>query len=625
MRRSFQVAVVTTAALLGLLGSPAAAASAGGGSPAAAASAGGGSPAAAGVSGGGSPAAAGVSGGGSPAAAGDLLPPAYGIPAAIDHYVGLRLEREGIAPAPPADWQTLLRRTALDLAGRIPTAAEYRWIATVPEPQRRLAMVDHFASLSDFAFHLRNSLDELLLPNEPHNGEFRDYLLWAVQTRRPWDQLFRDLLLARTADGPEKGAIHFVRSRARDLDELTNETSSLLFGVNVSCAKCHDHPLVDQWRQEHFYGMKAFFSRTFVTRRQVVTERPFGQVSFKTTGGEDKTAAFTFLNGAEVADASPTLSDEERKQLDEQLRRMEQNDQAGYVLFPDFSPRRALVEVALADDGPRFLARNIVNRTWQRLLGVGLVDPPDQLHEANPPSHPELMDWLVRDLVAHRYDLRRLIRGIVLSETYARSSRWVSTGEPPAPASFALAATRPLTPRQFATSLLVAARCPDQEVATAAVFAGGGAPAAAVLAGGGAPAAAVLAGGGAPAAADDDDAWAGRRQDLENQANGWVREFEVPGEGFQVAVDEALFFTNNERVQGDLLRDSADALVGRLRAIESDEDLVRELWHRVLTRDPGAEEMAASIAWLGRPGERTATIRGLAWSVLAGAEARFNH
>ena len=79
-----------------------------------------------------------------------------------------------------------------------------------------------------------------------------------------------------------------------------------------------------------------------------------------------------------------------------------------------------------------FFARAIVNRIWHRLFGRGLVMPLDQMHSANPPSHPELLAWLARDTIDHGYDLRRLIRGLVLSRAYARGSRW--EGERAAPA-----------------------------------------------------------------------------------------------------------------------------------------------------------------------------------------------
>ena len=88
--------------------------------------------------------------------------------------------------------------------------------------------------LSDFDFHLRNSLDELLLPDRPNDGEFRDYLLTAVRERRPWSRMFREMLLAAPAEGPDKGAAQFVKTRVRELDDLTNDTAVLFFGVNIS-------------------------------------------------------------------------------------------------------------------------------------------------------------------------------------------------------------------------------------------------------------------------------------------------------------------------------------------------------------------------------------------------------
>jgi hypothetical protein len=155
-----------------------------------------------------------------------------------------------------------------------------------------------------------------------------------------------------------------------------------------------------------------------------------------------------------------------------------------------------------------------------------------------------------------------------------------------------LAATKPLTPRQLATSLLVAARAPQTDPLDAGA---------------------------------DDSPWGRLRNDLENQAGGWVREFEYPTDPFQVAVDEALFFSNNERVQNDLLRDANDWLVGRLKATESDEELIRTLWIHVLTRQPDDEELATAQAWLSRDAtERFDSIRSLTWALLAGPEARFN-
>ena len=522
----------------------------------------------------------------------ELLPQETEIVTAINHYVSAHLAKNGVNPVAPADDATLLRRTMLDLAGRIPHALEREWFHSLPEADRRRMLVDRLMQSPDFDFHHRNWLDESLLPNQPYDDEFRNYLLTAVQGRRSWDTIFRELMKAGVADGPEKGAAQFLKSRVRELDDLTNDTAILFFGVNISCAKCHDHPLVTDWKQDHFYGMQAFFQRTYQTRKvSALAERPFGEVKFTTTSGEEKKAAFMFLTGDQVTDRTPEFPAEERKSLEERIRKLEQEDVEAEIVVPEFRPRDELVEVALRDSKDRFFARNIVNRVWARLLGTGLVDPLDQMHSGNPPSHPELLAWLANDLVSHGYDLRRLIQGIVLSEAYARSSEWAQPSEQPAANLFAVAKTRPLTPRQLAASLHVSVRNPEQWPAI-----------------------------------DATDEWIKRRTELENQANGWVREFEQPGDNFQVAVDEALFFSNSQRIQNEMLSDSDDRLLGALKKGENQNQAIEVLWLTVLGRVPQVDEITSANNWLDRiPEKKNESRTQLLWALLAGPEFRFNH
>ena len=93
-------------------------------------------------------------------------------------------------------------------------------------------------------------------------SDLREYLKAAFQANRSWDQMFREMLLGQSDDPEQNGAITFVKARIKDPDQLANDVSVLFFGVNVSCAKCHDHPLVADWTQDHYFGMKSFFSRT---------------------------------------------------------------------------------------------------------------------------------------------------------------------------------------------------------------------------------------------------------------------------------------------------------------------------------------------------------------------------
>ena len=526
----------------------------------------------------------------SPADENILLPADTSVQDAIDHYVQKAIAENGVPAVGQAPDEAVLRRTTLDLSGRIPTQPEREWYEQIPPSERREQLVDRLLNLPDTAFHLANDLDSHLLRNSPYNGEFREYLLWATKQKRSWDQMFRDMLLAKPAEGPLQGATQFLRTRIREVDDLTNDTAILFLGINVSCAKCHDHPLVEDWKQDHFYGMQTFFSRTYQTKKNVVAEKFFDEVKFKTTGGDDKLASFMFLTGDVVTDATPDFSDEARKELDEKIRKAERDDDSEAPV-PEFSPRLQLVDIALQDDSDAFFAKNIVNRVWARMLGSGLVNPLDQMHSGNPPSHPELLDWLARDLKQHGYDLHRLIRGVALCTAYARDSEWSSAAEPPGEGYFAIARTRALTARQLALSLQIAATSPGKWPDVAAC-----------------------------------DEWTRMRESLEKQANGWVREFEQPNENFQVAVDEALFFSNNARVYDDVLRDSGDRLIGHLKTVDDDAQLVTDLWRAVLSRTPDDEERNAAVAWLQRDNEDPVEkIRQLSWTLLAGPEFRFNH
>ena len=233
--------------------------------------------------------------------AAELLPEDMPIEQVIDRCIQQKLDERKGPSAPLADDSTILRRTTLDLAGRIPTLSEAQSYAASTAPDKRTKAVDRLMGSPDFAFHFRNCLEGLLSGGQRNSpGEWRDYLLKSVRLNRPWDQLFREMMTGNEEDPEIKPALNFLRTRARDLDQLTNDSSSLFFGVNVSCAKCHDHPLVDDWKQDHYYGMSSFFNRIYLTKKNIVAEKFSGDVKFKTTKGEEKVARIMFLTGATV-------------------------------------------------------------------------------------------------------------------------------------------------------------------------------------------------------------------------------------------------------------------------------------------------------------------------------------
>lgn len=512
----------------------------------------------------------------------------------IDQFVQQRLDSEKVVAAPQADDANLLRRLMLDVAGRIPTSEEAKAYVANGSAAKRVELVDRLLASPDFAWHQRNELDRMLLPNKPNDGDFRKYLLWAVKENRPWDAMFRDMLVGDEADENRKHALTFLKSRARELDDMLNDTAIVFFGVNVTCAKCHDHPLTPDWKQHHYFGMASFFSRTYVTKKNLLAERPFGEVKFKSKRKDDtkgeQTAKFEFLTGSVIDEPAVERSEEDKKKIEEVIKAAMQKDDAPPPEKPAFSPREKLVEIALRAEDNRFFARNIVNRVWDRFFGRGLVHPVDQLHSGNAPSHPELLDWLTRDLVAHNYDLKRLIRGIVLSQAYSRSSEWTAGAMPPDASLFAVAKVKPLTPRQYAVSLFIAAHNPTQWPAF-----------------------------------DQSEQWAQRREQLENASNGWAGNFEMPGESFQVAVDEALLLNNSKRVEDEFLRDSGDRLVGHLKSLSDNQAVIETAVQAICSRPPRDDERATLDEFLKSRSDRTTALRQLVWVLLTGPEMRFSY
>lgn len=526
-----------------------------------------------------------------PVKAGDLLPQGHEISQAIDHYISEGLKANQTKPAELASDLVVLRRTTLDLAGRIPTLSEVEAYLNSPDADKRVKLVDRLLSSPDFAFHQANELDAALMESHAGDGDFLKYLRAAALEDRPWDQMLKDMIAGREEKEPEKYALVFLKKRADEIDEMANDTSRLLFGVAVNCAQCHDHPLVSDWKQEHYFGFKAFFDRTYQTAAKTLAEKSSGEVKFKTTEGEEKSVGFMFLTGATVEEPKRELSRDQKREEEELVRKAMKDKNAAPPKPPAFSPRAELVKLALEESNSRFFSRNIVNRLWARYFGRGLVHPLDQLHSENPASHPELLDWLTRDLVANGYRLKRLIRGIVLSDAYARDSRWTSGGDPPSSDRFAVAETRVMTPKQYALSLYIASASPEKFPLNM-----------------------------------PPEEWARTRENLENAASSLSRQMEYPGEHFQVSVSEALFLSNNERMQSDFLRDSSDRLVGYLKTRPDPVEVLRTAFRVTLNREPDPEEITAFKQYLDQRADRPAEgLQQVVWALLTSPELRFNY
>ncbi len=520
-----------------------------------------------------------------------ILPPDRPIEQVIDHYIDAKLKADGVTPAPQADDATILRRLTLDLNGRVPTLNEVEAYLASTDADKKAKLVDRLIASPAFARHGAQAFYAFLqyADAKPRKGAkgnpFFDYLLESMAENRGWDQMFREIMLPDETNPKTKGAADFLKSRVKDLNRLTIDASNAFFGVNVSCAQCHDHPHVHQWTQDQFYGMKSFFART-VDSGGFLGEKDFGYVKYIPNKGTEKISPVLFLTGKKID--APGMKEPSAAEKNMEKKRLDQGKKAkGPPPPPQFSLRAKLVETALAADQRDFFARNIANRLWHRFHGRGLVMPLDQVHSENPASHPELLEWLARDLASHGYDMKRFIRGLVLTNTYARSSRFEG-GKHPADNVYAVAILRPLAPMQLATSLKLATSDPASFPADAKKL------------------------------EDRIDA-------LEKSAGGLANLFAQPTDNFQIGVAEAMLFANNEALQKSLL-DGAGTLADRMKQ-EPDIAKRADLAIRtVFSRAPRQDELQTIVGYLQRRQERPAeACQQVVWALLTSAEFRFNH
>jgi hypothetical protein len=350
----------------------------------------------------------------------------------IDRLLAEHWQKREMKPAPVAADTVLFRRLVLDLAGRVPTPAEVEAFEADRSPDRYARAVRQRLDSPEFAWHFGAVLDALIQGPYAGNPGFVGYLRKSVLDGKGWDVVFREVMLGPWDSDERKPAAAFLDRRAKDIDQLTADTARTFFGVDISCARCHNHPLVRDWKREHYYGLAAFLVRTTGGKGDV-SEKSDGEAKFAGKDGQEKVAKMMFLSGRTVDEPAPP-SDGKKG--------------------PPFSRREQLVRVALEDR--TFLSRAFVNRLWEHFLGRGLVDPVDQMHSGNPASVPAVLDWLADDFAGHGYDVRRLVEILVLTRAYRLDTRTGEGTPAPAPEHFAVATLRPLSPGQMANSLLVA-------------------------------------------------------------------------------------------------------------------------------------------------------------------------
>ncbi len=326
-----------------------------------------------------------------------------------------------VPPAAIAGDAEFLRRLALDLTGMPPSVEELRAFRADRRPGKRARAVDAMLADPRFARHWAAILDVMLMERRRSQNvtedEWQAYLIAAARKNRPLSAIFGDLVRADGTDPRHRGPARFYLDRELDPNLIARDVGRIFFGRDLQCAHCHDHPLVEDYRQTDYYGLLAFFSPGYdpsppsATRKTAFPERAGTDLTFDSVfvKNDHHVPGPRLPGGPELAEPVFPPGDEYRVK-----------PTAKTLAIPRHG-RRAMLARLVTAGGNRAFNENLANRLWAMMMGRGLVYPLDLNHPANPPSHPALLKMLGDELAAMHFDAAAFLREIALTRVYQRS------------------------------------------------------------------------------------------------------------------------------------------------------------------------------------------------------------
>ncbi|EEF60703.1 DUF1549 domain-containing protein [Pedosphaera parvula] len=313
----------------------------------------------------------------------------------IDQMVMAKLQSLNLPPSPKSTDSEFIRRAFIDTIGILPTEKETRDFLTNKDSKKRDKLIETLLNRSEFVDYWSYKWSDLLLVQ---SKKLKPAAMWSyynwihnnVAANTPWDKMVRDLITSRGST-LQNGAGNFYV--LHDDPRLMAETASQAFlGMSIGCAKCHNHPM-EKWTNDQYYKMANLFARVRTKNGPVEGEN----IVFAASTGDLIQPLTGKPQPPEPLDGTPMSleSTEDRRNH-----------------FADWLVSR---------DNPYF-TRAIVNRIWKNYFGVGLVENVDDLRVTNPASNEKLFSATANYLADQKFDLKALMRTILQSETYQRTS-----------------------------------------------------------------------------------------------------------------------------------------------------------------------------------------------------------
>ncbi|MEX2174188.1 MAG: DUF1549 and DUF1553 domain-containing protein [Pirellulaceae bacterium] len=486
----------------------------------------------------------------------------------VDEHVHAKLRQLQYVPSGLCSDEEFLRRVHLDVVGQLPTIeATQAFLADASADKRSRLIAELLERPEHAKFWALKWGDLLRLTSTQIGGsgvyKYHRWLERAFETNMPYDQFAAELISASgsTLDNP---AANFYRTATDTLDSVES-VSQVFLGARLQCAKCHNHPF-ERWTQDNYYGMAAFFNR----------------VQRKKSPRADELLVY-------MADSGEVTQPRTGKQMKPWL------PGKGEIDPPAGADRRDPFVAWLTAKDNALVAKVEANRLWSQVLGRGIVDPPDDFRDSNPPSNAALLDALAKDFAEHGFDRKHLLRVILNSRTYQADFRANDLNKDDAKYF------SHYQPRLLSAEQLLDAICATTDLPEA--FAG------------------LPAGTKATQLPAPDLAKHEFLKIFGQPERQTVCACERAGDS---NLGMAIQFFNGPLIYGKL-RDANNRFRKLLAAGKPNEEIITELYLAAVCRKPADKEMQASLAHIAAKGDQVVALEDIAWAILNTNEFLFQH
>ncbi|RIK78334.1 MAG: hypothetical protein DCC67_11710 [Planctomycetota bacterium] len=504
---------------------------------------------------------------------------------ACELFGGGKLGGSAAALAPRASDATFLRRAWLDIVGDIPTPEHVIAFTLDSSADKRQRAVR--ALLADPQYGLnwaRYWRDVILYRRIEERALIAANALEADLAQRlndniPWNRIAREFITA-TGDVRDNGVTAIIMAQEGRTEETTAETARIFLGMQFQCAQCHDHPY-DRWKREQFHELAAFFPRIGVRPVQSATRRSFQVL-----------ASDRQFRIAKSDDGNRPMPEHMMPDLDDPAA-------PGTEMQPKFFLTGAKLPTGSLDHERRealaqWLTENewfavaLVNRIWAELVGEGFYEPVDDIGPDRQARAPATLKLLADGFRASGHDVKWIIETICATEAYQRESRPRDEGPDRVP--LAANTPQPLRADQLYNALLSALDATDEE----------------------------------PQRGQARAAYVGRGGSRRMQFGAiFGYDPSEPRDAIAASIPQALALMNSPTIAKALRADKPGMLASLLADIPSDDELTAELYLRMLSRQPTADELARACAYIAEVGDRAAAVEDLAWALVNSAEFRY--